>query len=46
MGDIVIAKDLDDKFSVAADANLVEHGFQMILHGVRRDSCVPGDLYG
>jgi hypothetical protein len=33
----VIAKDLDDKFQAAPDAQVVENGRQMILYGV------PGD---
>ena len=43
---IVGEEDLPDEVSAAADGSLLENALQVLLHGVRRDAEVRGDLGG
>ena len=43
---IVGEEDLPDEVSAAADGSLLENALQVLLHGVRRDAEVCGDLGG
>ena len=41
---VVVGEQLGDELSSAADANFVEHRFDVVPHGVRRQEQLGGDL--